>query len=150
MASCWQPTLLLGHYLPICSHVYLWCAPDSSQSQAQMLMGWMRWALLIFPCRLSNSCQIRTLKVAPGWMWSLCLTQMCVSYSPQLHQQDIWVMGLWRLMASHRLSPGSKLVIPYHQQSLIKKEVWKEEVKLNQGLMTGNRTMVNSQRKELK
>lgn len=134
MASCWQPILPLGHYLPICSQVYLWCAPDSSQSQAQMLMSWMRQGLLIFPCRLSNSCQIRTLKVTPGWVQSLCLTQLRVSYSPQPHQQDIWVMGLWRFMTTHPLSPGSKLVITCQQQSLAR--VWKWEVKLNQELVT--------------
>lgn len=47
-------------------------------SEAQMLIGWMRQDLLISLSQLGISFQIRTLKVAPGWMWSMCASARCL------------------------------------------------------------------------
>ena len=122
-----------------------------------MLMGWTRWALLIFPCRLSDSCQIRTQQVTPGWMWSTSpsASARCVALLQSSATQAEY-LGHGFVEAYDRrskrplliLAPLSKLVTIYHQQSLIR--VQKEEVKLNRGLITENRTVINSQRKELK
>lgn len=117
-------------------------------------MGWMRWALLTFPCRLSNSCQIRMLKVASGWMWSIshCASARCVPLLQSPATQAEYLGHGFVETCDHRskrplsvLAQLSMLVTIYHQQSLIR--VWEEEVKLKQGLITENRAVVNSQRK---
>lgn len=122
-----------------------------------MLIGWMRWALLIFPRGLGNSCQIRTLKVTAGWMWSISpsASARCVALLQSPATQAGYSGHDFVETYDHRskrpllvLALLSKLVTIYHQQSLIR--VWKEEVKLYQGLITENRTVINSQRKEPK
>lgn len=89
----------------------------------------LRWALLILPCRLGNSGQIRTLKAAPGWMRNIspCASARCVALWQSPATQARYLGHGFIETYDHRsktpllvLALLSKLVTIYHQQSLIR------------------------------